>query len=112
MPNSEVEYKVGLHIEQDDEVPVPLVQIALEEADNNRALIRVVATNWAASDTGAQAVASLLRETANAIDRELGFAVPEQRLGETVRDAERRTLAERERKTVRPRFNPQPRAKG
>lgn len=100
MPNSEVEYKVGLHIEQDDEVPVPLVQIALEEADNNRALIRVVATNWAASDTGAQAVASLLRQTAEAIEHELGLERAEP---------EDRTAGQVERKTVRPRFNPQPR---
>ena len=89
----EVEYKVGLHIEQDSEMPVPLVQVALEEDPNtNRAIIHVVATNWAASDTGAQAVASLLRQTARAIEHELG-------VGET------------EGKTIRPRFNPQPHGK-
>lgn len=82
-----VEYKVALRIEQDETVPVPLVQVALQE-EGDQALITVVATNWAASDTGAQAVASLLRETAEAIDRELGAA------------------------PKRPRFNPQPRKPG
>ncbi|QPX61849.1 hypothetical protein SEA_DANNYDE_5 [Microbacterium phage DannyDe] len=98
--NNEVEYKLAFRIEQDNTVPVPLVQIGLTEDEQGKAMIGVVATNWAASDTGAQAVASLLRETADAIDRELGLERAEP---------EDRTAGQVEHKTVRPRFNPQPR---
>lgn len=95
--NNEVEFKLAFRIEQDGDVPMPLVQVGLTEQDGS-ALIACVATNWAASDTGAQAVASLLRETADAIDRELGVSRLGGRLAEST-------------EPKRPRFNPQPMGK-
>lgn len=66
---------VSLTIEQDDTVPVPLVQVAFDtthEPDGADHVV-VVATNWAESNTGAAAVAAFLRTAADAIDAELGF---------------------------------------
>ncbi|QLF84329.1 hypothetical protein SEA_KARATE_5 [Microbacterium phage Karate] len=103
--SNEVEYKLAFRIERDNTVPVPLVQIGLTEDEQGKAMIGVVATNWAASDTGAQAVASLLRETADAIDRELGLERAEDERGMHTNMTGHTT----DRKTARPRFNPQPR---
>ena len=85
--------KVGLVIEDDNTVPVPLVQVALDTLtpqDPGVDYIKVVATNWEASDDGARAIAAFLKVAAQAIEEELGVkAAPK-----------------------RPRFNPQPRGAG
>lgn len=100
--SDEVQYKLSLQIELDESVPFPLVQVGLTESEDGSALIAVVATNWAASETGAAAVASFLREAADAIDDELGVS----RLGG-------RLVADTvSKEPKRPRFNPQPRKPG
>ena len=92
VPNSKetnIKVEVHLEIEHDAEVPFPLVQVALADADEGSETIRIVATNFTESVEGAEAVAVLLQHSAMAILEEIG------KTGE-------------ERAPKRPRFNPQP----
>lgn len=112
MSNPEVQYKLSLEIETKEGLP-SMVQIALlDTAEPDTTQIMVKAANWAQSDEGAKAIASLLHEAGDAIEIELG-ADPYERVaarrrpGETVRDVERREQAAKHK-----RFNPQPRKTG
>lgn len=79
----DIELHVSMKIEQEQEVPVSLVQVALDTREENHVV--VIGTNWDESDDGAAAIAALLRVTADAIEEELGRRVK-----------------------PRPRFNPRP----
>lgn len=108
---SAVPVRIGLHIEEDEDIPTSCVAVA---QDPETDVWHIVATNWEPSDEGARAVADMLDTMARAIREKLGDTVPEgvraamdrRRLGETVRDVERRE------QSARPRFNPKPRKMG
>lgn len=86
----QAEVRMHLTIEQDEAVPVSLVQVALDGDD-----VMVVATNFNGDARGAAAVALFLHTAAQAIDAEL------VRKGEQPSGAVNAT-------PQRPRFNPRP----
>lgn len=91
VPNSketeDVLVQIGLHIEQDPSVPVPIIQLAVDPETD---ILHVLATNYDMSDEGARSVATTLETAARAIREKLG------------------ELEATDDKPKRPRFNPQP----
>ncbi|UVF61334.1 hypothetical protein SEA_SPARCETUS_5 [Microbacterium phage Sparcetus] len=81
----DVVVRIGLHIEQDGEIPVPCIAIA---PDPENDVLHIVATNYEGTHEGARAVAQTLELAAQAI---------RNKLGEQVHEADKR-----------PRFNPRP----
>ena len=68
MSDKDAMVKLGLHIEQDKDVPMPIIQIALD-ADTD--ILHVLATNYEGSPDGARAVSEILRVASDAIDAKL-----------------------------------------
>lgn len=128
MSDSEVTFKVSLNIKSLEESDFGFPNIVLGVTPESGAdgesvqLIRIDASGgFDATDRGALQVASLLTDAAETIKRELSAALlkelnGERRLGETVRDAERRHVDRPETpvtfsesaSSVRPSFNPKP----
>lgn len=91
---SQVKFKLSMTIDNDKVPgPAPMVTVGVlhTKGREEERLVSVLAHNWDPSDDGARAIASLLRETANAIELQVGIAQQQQ---------------------PRPRFNPQPRRFG
>ncbi|QGH73956.1 hypothetical protein SEA_HIDDENLEAF_5 [Microbacterium phage Hiddenleaf] len=91
----QVEFKVGLHIEDDPSIPASIVSIG---TDPETGVTHILANNFETSNLGARSVAELLAQCSEAIYASL------VRAGEHGRNAA-------EAGPSRPRFNPQPMGK-
>lgn len=117
MSDKKIEFKVGLHIEDEPDISASVVSIG---TDPETGVTHVLGTNFEASSVGARAVAELLAQCSEAIYAEL---VRSGEHGRNVSEAEYRKRPPRaiphdnaspymtppDQRPARPRFNPQPR---